>query len=330
MDTMKTAFVTGGTGFLGINLVKQLVEGGWQVTALHRKNSNLSFLNRFDVLLKEGAITDKNSLLAVMPESVDAVFHVAGNTSMWSKMNDQQYQDNVIGTRNMVEVALLKNAKRFIHTSSISAYGHHEQLVDETTVSNALESPINYCKTKYLAELEVDKAIANGLDAVFVNPCDIMGPFDSHNWAQMILAVYNDDVPGIPTGSGNFCHVDDVAKGHISAFEKGRTGERYLLAGTDASFKEVFNTIQRLMDKKETQFILPKWVMEVVVPFYIMQSKFNGKEPILTPEKVAEMTLPKHVTAKKAMSELDYRITPLETCIRDSYEWLRQENLLKR
>ncbi len=327
---MRTAFVTGATGFLGINLVRLLVDAGWHVTALHRKSSDLRYLKRFDVVLKEGTITDRNSLLEAFPESVDAVFHVAANTSMWSKWNDQQYQDNVIGTRNMVEVALLKNARRFIHTSSISAFGHHDQLVDENTVPNALSSPINYCRTKYLAELEVDKGIANGLDAVLVNPCDIIGPFDTHNWAQMILAVYNDDVPGIPTGGGNFCHVHDVAKGHISAFEKGRTGERYLLAGIDASFKEVFNTIERLMGKKESQLVLPKWTMQLAVPFYLLRSVLDGKEPILTSEKVAEMTLPKRVSAKKAMAELDYRITPLETSISDSYEWLKQEGLLKR
>jgi dihydroflavonol-4-reductase len=327
---MRTAFVTGATGFLGINLVKLLVEDGWHVTALHRKSSDLRYLKRFDVVLKEGAITDRDSLLSAFPESVDAVFHVAANTSMWSKWNDQQYSDNVIGTRNMVEIAMLKKAGRFIHTSSISAYGHHDNVVDENTVPNALSSRINYCRTKFLAELEVDKGIAMGLDAVVVNPCDIMGPFDSHNWAQMIQAVHNNDVPGIPTGRGNFCHVYDVAKGHISAFEKGRTGERYLLAGIDASFKEVFNTIERLMCKKESQFVLPKWTMQLVVPFYLIRSVLDGKEPILTTEKVLEMTLPKFVSAKKAMAELDYRITPLQTSIRDSYEWLKQEGLLGR
>ena len=326
---MKTAFVTGGTGFLGVNLIRQLTEAGWDVTALHRKSSNLTYLKQFEVTLKQGAITDKESLMAAIPESVDAVFHVAANTAMWSKLNDQQYQDNVIGTRNMVEVALAKKVKRFIHTSSIAAYGHHEHEMDETTVSNALESEINYVRTKYLAELEVDKAIANGLDAVLMNPCDIMGPFDSHNWAQVILAVYNDDVPGIPPGNGIFCHVSDIARAHISAVEKGRTGERYLLGGADATFKAVFNTIQRLIDKKETQFVMPKWLMKAAIPFYLLQSKLNGKEPILTREKFLELTLPKHVTPKKAVQELDYAMTPLEVSIRDSYEWLKKENLLR-
>lgn len=327
---MKTAFVTGATGFLGINLVGQLIEAGWQVIALHRKASNLTYLKRFDVNLVEGAITDKDSLMKAIPEGVDAVFHVAASTSMWSKFDEQQYQDNVIGTRNMVEVALQKGAKRFIHTSSISAYGHHAHEMDETTASNAMESRINYNRTKYLAELEVDKAIANGLDAVIVNPCDIIGPFDSHNWAQMMQAVYNDDVPGIPPGNGVFCHVKDVSRAHISAYEKGRTGERYLLGGVEATFKEVFNTIERLMGKKESQFVLPKWLLRAVIPFYLLQSKLNGKEPILTIEKYLELTLPKHVNPKKAMTELDYQITPLEVSIRDSYEWLKAENLLAR
>ena len=327
---MKTAFITGATGFLGVNLVQQLLDADWKVTALHRKTSNLTYLKRFDVTLVEGAITDKDSLISAMPEGVDAVFHVAANTAMWSKWNDQQYQDNVIGTRNMVEVAQQKQAKRFIHTSSISAYGHHRDEIDETVESNALSSEMNYVVTKYQAELEVDKAIANGLDAVLVNPCDIMGPYDTHNWAQVIQAVYNNDVPGIPPGNAVVCHVRDVARAHISAFEKGRTGERHLLGGADVTMKEIFNTIERFMDKKESSFVLPKWVLRAVVPFYMLQSKLNGKEPILTYEKYLELKFPKHVTSKKAIVELDYKTTPLNESIRDSYEWLKMENLLGR
>lgn len=315
---------------MGINLIQQLLQDGWHVTALHRKTSNLTYLKRFNVKLVEGAITDKQSLMAAMPESVDAVFHVAASTAMWSKLNEQQYFDNVIGTRNMVEVALEKEVKRFLQTSSVSAFGQHPTEIDETTPSIAMSSPVNYVKTKYLAEMEVEKAIANGLDAVFLNPCDIMGRYDSHNWAQVIQAVYNDDVPGIPPGNGIFCHVIDVAKGHISAYEKGRTGERYLLGGVNATFKEVFNSIERMMGKDETQFVMPKWLMKAVIPFYTFQSKVNGKEPILTPEKYLELTIPKLVNCSKASNELDYKITPLEDSLRDSYEWLKAENLLER
>ena len=327
---MKTAFITGATGFLGINLVQQLVADGWKVVALHRKTSNLTYLNRFDVQLVEGTITDKNAIENAIPEGIDAVFHVAANTSMWSKFNDQQYQDNVVGTRNMVEVALEKKTKRFVHTSSISAWGHHSNEIDETAESNALTSPMNYNKTKYLAELEVDKAIANGLDAVFVNPCDVIGPYDTHNWSQLIKAVYNNDVPGMPPGNGVFCHVKDIARGHVSAFEKGRTGERYLLGGVDATLKEFFNTTERIMGKKQSTFVMPAWMMKAAIPFYAIQSMFTGQEPIITNEKYIEATMPKHVNCSKAIMELDYQITPLENQIMESYDWLKAENLLGR
>ncbi|MFC2176554.1 NAD-dependent epimerase/dehydratase family protein, partial [Bacteroidota bacterium] len=300
------------------------------VIAIHRKSSDLKYLKRFNVELKEGAITDKNALMEAMPEAVDAVFHVAGNTSMWSKRNEQQFQDNVIGTRNMVEVALTKKAKRFIQTSSVAAYGNHDGVIDETVASNALNSPVNYNKTKYLSELEVDKAIEQGLDAVILNPCDIIGPYDTHNWVQIIKAVYNNDVPGMPPGNGSFCHVKDVARAHISAVENGRTGERYLLGGIDVPFKTVFNTVERIMNKKQSEFVMPKWLMKMAMVFYGIQSKFNGKEPILTPEKLIKLTLPKHVNPQKAMDELGLTVTPLEVSLRESYEWLKAENLLAR
>ncbi len=327
---MKTAFITGATGFVGLNLTKLLLEKGWKVIALHRKTSNLKYLGQTNAQLCVGTITDKASLSAAMPQRADAVFHVAANTSMWSKMNDRQYEDNVTGTKNMVEIALEKNVGRFIHTSSVSAFGHHDDRIDETVISNALHSPVNYNKTKFLAEQEVEKALQNGLDAVILNPCDIMGPYDSHNWSQMILAVYNDDVPGIPPGNGSFCHVRDIAEAHLAAYQKGRTGERYLLSGVDATFQEVFNLIEKMMDKKESTMVMPMFVMRLAMIGYWLQSKFNGREPILTPEKITELTVPKSADSSKAQQELGYRISPLETSIRDSYEWLKQEDLLKR
>ena len=106
----KTAFVTGGTGFIGINLIELLIDEGWQVTALHRATSNLTYLKRFPVALAEGSITDPESLERAIPESTDVVFHVAGDTSLWAKKDAQQNEINIGGTRNMVEVARSKGS----------------------------------------------------------------------------------------------------------------------------------------------------------------------------------------------------------------------------
>src|SRR5277367_5054480 len=116
----RTAFVTGGTGFVGLNLVKELMIRGWDVTALHRPTSELKFLKRFRPTLKVGAITDPASLLGAIPQGTDTIFHVAGNTSMWRKGDAQQTRDNVEGTRNVVEAGLARGVRRLVVTSSIS------------------------------------------------------------------------------------------------------------------------------------------------------------------------------------------------------------------
>lgn len=114
---MPVAFVTGGTGFLGLNLIEQLLAENWEVVALHRPTSNLKHLREKDIQLVQGSITEPNSLITIFPEKVDAVFHVAGNTNMWSRHNQIQARDNVEGTQNMVAAALKRQVKRFIHTS---------------------------------------------------------------------------------------------------------------------------------------------------------------------------------------------------------------------
>ena len=118
-----------------------------------------------------------------MPEEVDAVFHLAGDTSTWSKNNDRQYRINVEGTVNMLDAAVEKKARRFIYTSSISAFGFHDGPVSEETVSTAMQSGVNYHKTKYLAEQEVKKR-SGKLQTVVLNPCNVIGPYDRINWAH--------------------------------------------------------------------------------------------------------------------------------------------------
>ena len=102
----KNAFVTGATGFLGINLVQNLLQQGWKVTVLHRPQSNLTYLNQFDLTKVVGRIEDYTTLETAMPDNIDVVFHVAANTGAWSKLDKQQYQDNVVGTRNVVKCSM--------------------------------------------------------------------------------------------------------------------------------------------------------------------------------------------------------------------------------
>src|SRR5450755_4222623 len=139
----RTAFVTGGTGFVGRHVVEQLTALGWHVVALHRPTSDVTHLKAYGAELAVGSITDAASLARAMPERCDAVFHVAGNTSLWSGGDAQQTRENVDGTRFVVETAIARKARRLVHTSTEAAWGEQHGVFDETAKSNAPESPVN-------------------------------------------------------------------------------------------------------------------------------------------------------------------------------------------
>lgn len=324
------ALVTGGTGFLGINLIQQLLEKGWQVTALHRANSNVQELQKLNVDLVVADMLDTNSLHKVVDENLDAIFHVAGDTNMWSRNNDRQFATNVTATKNLADVAIAKNTKRFIHTSSIAAYGFHPDTVDENTPSSAMISGVNYLRTKFLGEQAVKIAVKEqGLDAVFLNPCAIIGPYDRHNWAQLFTMISNDTLPGVPPGEGSYCHVREVAAAHIAAFERGKKGENYILAGVDCSFLEVVNKISTLLGKKEKSNTVPSSILAVLGWSSNLLSKFTGKEPNMTPEKAKMVSKRVVANSAKARSELDYKDDiSIDEMLTDSYNWLKSEQLI--
>jgi nucleoside-diphosphate-sugar epimerase len=326
----KTAFVTGSTGFLGLNLIEQLVQQRWRVVALHRANSELKYLKRFPIELTEGDINDPPSLARALPRDADAVFHVAGDTNMWSRRNAEQDRVNIEGTRNMVEAALRASAKRFVLTSSISAYGIHEGTIDETAEQRGRVSWINYQRSKFRSEEEVRKGIAQGLDAVIMNPASIFGPYDTSSWARMIRLIYTGKLPGLPPGGLSFCHAREVAKAHIAAAERGRKGENYLLGGTNASFLQLGQTIAEAVGRKAPSKPTPPMAMIVVSRVANWISYLTGKPPMITPEMVAMVTRDMYCDSSKAMRELGFRAVDLRTMVVDSVNWLKQEGYLNR
>lgn len=325
---MPAAFITGGTGFLGLNLIEQLLSKSWEVIALHRPTSKLKHLRKKDIQLVQGSITEPNSLINVIPEKVDAVFHVAGNTNMWSRNNHIQTRDNVEGTRNMVGAAVKRQAKRFIHTSSISAFGHHQQRINEETQSNAAHSPLNYHRTKYLAEMEVRKGIEKGLDAVMINPANIIGPFDYNNWSHLFILIDRQKLPGVPAATQTFCHVGEVAKAHIAAFYRGRKGENYILGGVEANFLTLAQEIGDLLGKQVPKRTTPGWILKLLGRVSLLGSYITGKEPDITPERAILVTNQMLCNSQKAEKELGYRSVPLKSMLNDCYQWMLSEGLI--
>jgi dihydroflavonol-4-reductase len=326
----KQAFITGGSGFLGGHIVRLLIEQGWTVTALHRPGGNREHLLNLGARPVAAQLHGARQLAAVRPAAPEAVFHVAGNTAMWRKLNAQQYRDNVLGTRAVVHAARQRGAHRLIHTSSISAYGIQQQPIDESTPSNAEHDWINYNRTKYLGEQEVRDGLRHGLDAVILNPCGIIGAGDTHNGSQLIALIDAGQLPGVPPGAGSFCHVTEVAKAHIAAVEKGRTGANYILSGVDASFLELARTISDLLHRKAPRRAVPKAVLRVAGRVYPLLSVFSGEEPRLTPEKVALVTNRVIANSERAQRELGFNAAvPLRTMLEECIQWMRAEGMLQ-
>ncbi len=325
----KRAFVTGGNGFLGLNVIDQLSAAGWKIISFDKSDSNKRCLDGLDVQFILGDITDPISCESALPDKTDAIFHLAGNTSHWSLRDNLQTLVNVQGVQNMVSPALKRKAKRFIHTSSIAAYGFQPEIITERTESAALNSHINYFRTKRLGELEVLKGIEKGLNAMIINPSNIIGPFDFGGWSRLFHLINNGKLRGAPPGKASFCHVREVAKAHISAFEKGICGHNYLLGGADATWLEFVQIIGKLLGRKTPHFAAPAFFIKTIGRASLWYSYFSRKDPDVTPEKAELVTSELICKSDKAVKALGYKIIPLKTMLTDCHRWLINEGLLK-
>ena len=321
----RTAFVTGGTGFVGLNLIDKLVEGGWAVTALHRATSDLTFLKRFQTTRVIGEITDRASLMAAMPTDIDTVFHVAGNTNMWRMGNAQQTRDNVEGTTHVVETCITKGARRLIVTSSISAYGPVSGAVTEETPSRAATSRVNYERTKWQAQEIARAAVARGLEVVIMQPGAIIGPYDIGTWSRLFPLVRDGKLPGVPPANLTFAHVHPVAAAHIAAADRGENGGQYLLGGEHASMLTLVEKIAEKVGQSKPPKELPIWLITAIAHFSDFASRFTHKAPDFTPEMAEGLGGSVTVTSEKATRELGYQVLPLQTMVDDCYAWLKAE-----
>ena len=324
---MALAFVTGATGFLGLNLVERLAAGGWEIVALHRAGSDTARLARFPARRAVGDIADRAAVEAALPTGADAVFHCAANTAMWSRRFARQWRDNVAGTEAMLAAARARAAKRFVHVSTASVYGHGRGLVAENSPQIA-PAGLGYAPSKAAAEAAVKKAAGEGLAAVIVNPGHIVGRYDTRNWARMIEMTVKGTLPGIPPGAGSFCHAAAVADAMIAAAERGRPGENYLLGGADASFVEVFRIIGRLTGRKVPARPLPAWALGLYARAAVGIAAVTGREPRVTPDAVAIVTGQARLSCARAIRELGYQPVALAAMLEDAWRWMKEAGLL--
>jgi nucleoside-diphosphate-sugar epimerase len=154
-----------------------------------------------------------------------------------------------------------------------------------------------------------------------------MGPYDKHNWSQLFTLIHRGKLPGVPPGKGSFCHVREVARAHLAGYDKGLTGHNYLLGGAGVTYLELVGQIGQMLDRKVPSKTTPAWVLRLVGRFSLWMSHVTGKEPDLTPEKVAIVTGSLVCSSEKARRELGYQPAPLHIILQDCHAWMRDEGM---
>lgn len=253
------ALVTGSTGFIGSSLCRALVESGHGVRAFHRSSSTLRLLEGLDVEPVTGDVTQPETLFKAM-EGVDVVFHAAA--WMGSSEPGRLYAVTVEGTREVLSAARKQGVRRVVHTSSVAALGVPElgvpALLNENHTWNLRPDDYPYGYAKYLAELEVQKAVAAGQDVVVVNPSMVFGKGDLYRQGHSIIMQVARRKVGVAIEGGiNVVHIDDVVTGHLAALERGKTGERYILAGENLTFLEMLQQIAWVTGAPAPNLVLP-------------------------------------------------------------------------
>ncbi len=321
--------VTGGTGFLGSWLICQLLESGQQVRAIRRRTANLKefefianiFFNGDNEALNklewvEGDILDIPSLEEAMA-GCDQVYHAAAVVSFNRRDHQQMRKANVEGTANVANLCLELGVKQLCYISSVAALGRtgDEKPIDENTPWENSRFNTEYSKTKHRAELEVWRAIEEGLTAVILNPSIINGPGD---WQKGTCRMYRNIKKGLPFythGGGGYVDVRDVCRAALMLMDKQVFGERYLLSTENILYKDFFDMIAVGLKAKAPSFYVAPWLSRIGLPLEILRSKLMNSEPIVTKELATTAHLVSRYSSAKIIEQHGFQFTPIEESV---------------
>ena len=322
--TMK-CFVTGGTGFVGANLIRLLLQRGYEVRALVRPSSSLNNLKSLDIEIVEGDLNSSN--LSQQMSGCQVLFHVAAQYSLWQADSDLLYRSNVLGTRNILACAREAGIDRTVYTSSVAAIGVKPHGVADETYQSPVEKLVgDYKKSKYYAEQEAIKAVQQGQDIVIVNPSTPIGAFDLKPTptGEIIVRFLQRKMPFYVDTGLNLIDVKDVAWGHILALEKGRTGDRYILGNQNLTFQQLLGKLEQI-----TGIPAPKYTIPYSIPYGVAWLEENllaklGKQPTVALDGVRMSRQRMFYDASKAVSELGLPQSNIDGALEEAVEWFAE------
>ena len=331
-------FVTGGSGFIGANLVHELIRRGHTVRVLARPGADLRGLDGADYELLEGDVSDRTILRAGM-RGFDWRFHVAASYQLWLPDYGAMYETNVEGTRHVLECAFLADCSRIVYTSTVGCIGLPQEVngkitpTDEDTPVSEAQMSNHYKRSKWQAEVVARDLAKKGLPVVIVNPSAPVGPRDVKPTptGKVIVDFLNRAMPAYLDTGLNWVHVRDVAIGHILAAEQGRVGERYILGNAEGNWtmREAFAVLEDITGVPAPRVRLPYLIPLLAAFVDESVSKLTGKPPKVPLAGVRMARYKMFFNPAKAIRELGLPQTPPRQALADAAEWFRQNDYLK-
>ena len=323
--------MTGANGFMGSNIVRQLIKDGAEVRAAVRKNSNTLNLEGLEIEKVHWDAQDKDSVKLAL-KGCDVLYHTAAYFAHWSRDKQLFYDINVEGTKNVLEEALFQGLEKVVYTSTSNTIGSHGagNYVNEDAEFNGWDSGDHYAISKYLAEIEAIKIYEKGLPLVIVNPTLVIGVRDYKPTPSgaLIVDIANGDMPGYIEGAINVIDVEDVAKGHLLAAKKGKMGDRYLFGNENVFVGEFFNLIAEIAGVKAPTRKIPYKVALLLGYLFQMGSRITKKPPLVSATQVRLGKMGEHFDCSKAIDELGLPQTPIKKTIEKAIDWFKDNGYI--
>lgn len=331
MSNCGCSLVTGGGGFIGAHLVRQLLEQGEKVKVLELEDVSLPS----DVEVIRGSVTDVDTVRSAL-KGVQRVYHLAANPDLWAQDKCLFKQVNYDGTCNVLSEAARADLEVLVYTSTESILTGKQQgdrPIDSSVRRELNEMPGPYCRSKFLAEQIAFKAARNGLPVVIVSPTLPIGPGDRRITppTRMILNFLNYRIPAYLDCRFNMVDVRDVARGHILAARYGRPGERYILGNENLTLGNLLRLIEDITGLAMPKFRIPHWVALIVGVFSELTADYITYKPPkapLTGVRLAARSM--FFESNKAVQELGFKQNSLRQALSDQIEWLIKEGYVTR
>ena len=328
--TSRTAFVTGASGFVGANLVRVLLARGWRVRALVRGEA--PSLTGLELERVRGDLFGPG--LAAAMEGCDALFHLAATYSLWHRDRAAVLHANVEGTRSVLRAARSAGVPRVVHTSSVAAIGVR---ADGAPADESYQSPPErligaYKCSKYFAEAEVRRAVEAGQDVVIVNPSTPLGPWDAKPTptGEIVLRFLQGRMPAYVDTGLNAIDVRDVALGHVLAYERGITGERYILGNENLTLRALLARLAEITGRAAPRLRLPRLIPLAYAALGEHVLARLGIAPDVPLQSVQMAKERMFYDAAKAVRELGLPQSPLAGALSDAVTWFQDRGYVAR